>query len=509
MIDKKQILLDSVKKLLALEGISEKDIVENLQSVGLTKEQAVELLAEAKAREKKPEPLPVTPKPAEGFKKAKKPRLEKFEQELVGPHQETQKEEMLEEIPEEEELISEVEEEVSAKEEPLPAMPAEKPRPVESKRVEPSAEFDHVDLTQLWQKGILTAVDAKLEEMRSLKREIDNVIDGKVSAAVGRESGKIKGFFDSQRELNTSRMSVLIKEKTQEFSETINAKLAELKQLNLAVKENSAKLEAKQQVGAELLNSINEKLSDLEKTKARLVSSMNAELINSKGKVDSFVQEAQKKLTDLDLRVTKTLELENKIAEGLLKDAENKISAIVDQKTSGIDRKINEKINELNSIQERVDPKKVEEKLMQSVRDANSRIESMISEKMQPLSLEIEAKINDLEMIQSRIDPKVMEQRILELEKRFQKDAEVLNQKMEDFKLFKDQFISMVEKNTAAFNKSIKEFNDERQKQAQLIDAKIKELENFEKNFAQEMGLLVDEMAKGPKEPQAQKKKKQ
>jgi hypothetical protein len=413
----------------------------------------------------------------------------------------------------EEALFNEAEEEIfeeeteKPKEKPVPSMQT----PKREAQSFPAESLGHVDLNKLWETGVLTTVDAKLEEMKTLKKDIDAVIDARVQASIEKESGKIRGFFEAQRDLNASRMNSLIKEKTEEFNEALNAKLAELKQLNITVQANASKLDAKQQMSIELLNSINEKIAELEKLKARLSSSMNAELIEAKRKVEGFVIEAQKKLTDLDLRVTRTLELESKIAEGLLKDAENKISVIVDQKTASIDKKITAKITELNSIQERVDPKKVEQKLAQLVAEATSKIDELVSEKTQPLVSEVEAKINDLSTLQSRVDPKLMENRIFDLEKRFQKDSEALNQKMQDFNLFKEQFIAIVEKNTNSFNKSIKEFNGQKQKTNELIDAKIKELENFEKKFAEEMGLMIEDIAKKPKTAETsipEKKKK-
>jgi len=532
-MDKKQILLDSVRKLLALEGVSEKDIIENLQSVGLSQEQAAALIKEAKSQQvqeqpQKEQPLsprqqarPMAeelPKPSAGFRKARKQELGEFEKEIVAgsPAQKMQEEQ----VENADELFSEAQEEIA------PKKPEKKPlqsQPVRQNYLQPAPQaeraFEHVDLSKLWETGVITAVNAKLEEMRSLKKDIDFNIGSKVNEAVDRESGKIRGFFDAQRELNNSRLSSIASEKTAEFTEVIDAKLSEMRQLNSSIQDNTVKLDAKSQVTAELLNNVNEKLADLEKTKSRLISSMNAELIMSKSKVEGFVNEAQKKLADLDLRVTKTLELESKIAEGLLGDAENKIAAIVDQKTSGIDRKLNEKISELNSIQERVDPRIVEEKLMSAiedaesrtnalVNDANSRIDAVISERMAPMTGEIEAKVRELEDIQARVDPAMMEKRLVELEKRFERDAEELRQKMQDFNLFKEQFISIVEKNTQSFNKSIKEFNEERQKQSAQIDKKIKELEDFEKSFAEEMGLMVDKISEGKEKPEGQKKKK-
>ncbi|MDO8647232.1 MAG: hypothetical protein Q7R70_02345 [Candidatus Diapherotrites archaeon] len=516
-MDKKQILLDSVKKLLALEGVTENDIIENLKSVGLTQEQAVALIKEAKQGqfEKKP-----TPKPAEGFKKSRKPSFDNLEKEMV---QESMDDTAQEDLTSEEEEFRPIEETPKPSRKPARAAEVierkqeavqEAPRAAVQQRQEPRIEsriepvarsmpaevYEHVDLNKLWETGVLTTVDAKLEEMRTLRKEIDVLIDNKVSGAVEKETGKIKAFFDAQRDLNNSRMSSLVSEKTEEFSETINAKLSELRQINNSVQDATSRLEAKQQVNSELYTNVNDKLADLEKTKSRLISSMNAELIMSKSKVEAFVQEAQKKLTDLDLRVTRTLELENKIAEGLMKDAENKISAIVDQKTYGIDKKISDKITELNSIQERVDPRKIEERLAILVQDATAQVQESVSRKVAPLALEVEEKINDLSNIQSRVDPRMMESRIMELEKRFQKDADTINQRMEEFNLFKEQFIAVIEKNTQSFNKAIKEFNEDRQKQTVAIDAKIKELENFERKFAEEMGLMVEELYSKDKE---------
>src|SRR3989344_3910461 len=48
MLEKRRILLDSVRKLLALQNVSERDILENLKSVGVTEDEARELITEAR-----------------------------------------------------------------------------------------------------------------------------------------------------------------------------------------------------------------------------------------------------------------------------------------------------------------------------------------------------------------------------------------------------------------------------------------------------------------------------
>src|SRR3989344_5484067 len=53
MPSRKEILLDSVRKLLSLEGVSEKDIIGNLKGVGISEREAKNLIEEAKGKKLK------------------------------------------------------------------------------------------------------------------------------------------------------------------------------------------------------------------------------------------------------------------------------------------------------------------------------------------------------------------------------------------------------------------------------------------------------------------------
>ena len=94
-------------------------------------------------------------------------------------------------------------------------------------------------------------------------------------------------------------------------------------------------------------------------------------------------------------------------------------------------------------------------------------------------------------------------------------DIDSINSTMAELDIFKKQFIEVVSKNVSEFNaakKSLAELMQQREKALddaiKQIAAKIKEMNDFERKFAEEMGLLIGEAAEQQTEKTEKKKRK-
>ena len=94
-------------------------------------------------------------------------------------------------------------------------------------------------------------------------------------------------------------------------------------------------------------------------------------------------------------------------------------------------------------------------------------------------------------------------------------DIDSINSTMAELDIFKKQFIEVVSKNVSEFNaakKSLAELMQQREKALddgiKQIDGKIKELNDFERKFAEEMGLLIGEAAERQEEKTNKRKRK-
>ncbi len=403
---KKEILLDSIKKLLSM-NVSEEEIVENLAVVGVSKPEALTLIKEAKS------PAPEQPhkQPLFGFFKRKEEKKqpekavegkampavgqpspvatekEKATEQLADQIIERVKEEKQEtgEIIrglgyEEEEKEVPAEKDWGAKEkmqadwekeetpageaeweeaEEVPAVKAKelvqkKPAAKEEKRrapifAKPKAAGQEQDLSKLWERGILATVSSKLQEMRQLRKELDSILDAKIAAATKRELDKIKVLFDSQRALLVSKVDTELQQKANAFAQMIELKLRDMRSTAKEIESDIEKIRSEKQQRKEQESALTEKLRDLEQTKQRITAEMGAELIKAKSELQRVLDEANKRLRTMDDRVNKTLQLQSEIAEGLAKDAAAKIEERLQGSAAGLGREAAGQLDELRA----------------------------------------------------------------------------------------------------------------------------------------------------------------
>ena len=74
------------------------------------------------------------------------------------------------------------------------------------------------ELEQLWKKGIVTAINAKLSEMKRLKDDIGIEINAKVDAGVKKELSQFKVLLESQKALILSTNKEVLEDKQKEIT---------------------------------------------------------------------------------------------------------------------------------------------------------------------------------------------------------------------------------------------------------------------------------------------------
>jgi hypothetical protein len=287
------------------------------------------------------------------------------------------------------------------------------------------------DFEELWKKGIVVAVNSKLLEMKQLKEDVDSEIAQKVDEAVRRELLQYKVLMESQKELIISSNKEALEQKQKEISFIIDAKIAELRQYNKQLSDNIGALDNAKRQQELALQQISTALEDAKKTKAQLVVEMNAELIKSKSQAQAFLDAASTHLNQMDERINKTLELEKNIAEGMLTQAEQKIEALTLQ-----------------------------------------RADELISES--------QVELNKLRTAMKNVSPELIEQKIRTLDE------------------FKKEFLASMQQNLVQINSAINSLNErnalaerELSEKTLIIDAKIEELTNFEKQFTEVLDKAV------------------
>ena len=212
------------------------------------------------------------------------------------------------------------------------------------------------EMDSLWRKGIVVAVNAKFNEMKKLKEEVDSNISEKVDASVKKEVAQLRVLLDSQKELLIASNRAALEDKQKEISFIIDSKIAELKQSNKQLSENLAALELAKSEQKAYLEQIKQMLEEARRTKAQLLVEMNSELIKSKSQAQAFLDNAGKQLKDLDERVNRTLELQKNIADGMIEQAERKIETLTLQKTDDLVDDLEIRLNKLKVIETEINP---------------------------------------------------------------------------------------------------------------------------------------------------------
>ncbi len=293
-----------------------------------------------------------------------------------------------------------------------------------SKKHVPSVSLDSSpDFEELWKKGIVVAVNAKLGEMKQLKDDIDLEISQKVDEAVRKELYQFKVLNDSQKDLLISSNKEALDAKQKEITFIIDAKIAELKQYNKQLIDTlNAFNEAKKQQDNATAG-INLALSEAKKTKAQLIVEVNSEMIKTKSQAQAFIDSASLQLAQMDERVNKTLELEKNIAEGMLATAEQKIEQLTISRADELIEKMEVELNRLQSASKKISPEMLDQKIQTIEKFKQEFINNMqtnlsqINSAIEELNKKNEFAQNTLEEKTLAIDAKMEE--LTKFEKQF------------------------------------------------------------------------------------------
>ncbi|MFA5931341.1 MAG: hypothetical protein WC821_03435 [archaeon] len=292
----------------------------------------------------------------------------------------------------------------------------------------PSVSMDSSpDFEELWKKGIVVAVNAKLAEMKHLNEDISAQIQDRVDEAVRKELYQFKILQDSQKELMISSNREALDQKQKEIVFIIDSKIMEIKQHNKQLSETLSAIESSRKQQEMALTQISQALDDAKKVKSQMIVEMNSEMIKTKSQAQAFIDNATTHLNQMDERINKTLELEKNIAEGMLAQAEQKIENLTIQKADDLIANMEVELNRLQTISKKISPEMLEQKIsvleefkkqfltsmQQNLTQINSAIDELnqkniLAERtLQEKTLAIDAKIEELSKFEKSFTEKI------------------------------------------------------------------------------------------------------
>ncbi|VVC00105.1 Uncharacterised protein [uncultured archaeon] len=540
--EKKGVIKESIRRLLEL-GISDREVIDNLGSVGIDVQSARGILQETKDElSGKPKNVPQQAQPVQQ-QGQQAPRVKQGRQGRGG-------DEKVDADSITDDIYGLSEEEESGLKTPVISKPINNPqydsqnkpaqKPVGQGQVpgQSRRQDDSEDLAELWEKGIMTTVNARLAEMKQIKEDLNAVLDRKISERVQVESKKIETVMDSQRTLFYSKIDAHLDAKADELKRVLESKARQLEDVNAKLNDQISRISAEKKFTSEILATINQKAASIDATRSQMISETNSSLLSMETKFNSFMSESARKRDDIEQRIKNSLQLETTITEGVVANAKQVIDSMRLEKEQELTRRVEAKVKELDELTRLVDAKGVTQKLMQigeleqrlgkKEKDIDLRIERLYSENEKAVAQGISSLRKEFEAYKKEIS-RVNTGNLEEIEKAYAKsvddlfaqhlvawnkaiaekkkeidalkaevDVEKYNATLDALGEFKEQFLNTVKKNIQDYNKSKKELAQsiiERDKAIndylRKIDAKLLELTEFKKGFSKDVHDLL------------------
>lgn len=359
-------------------------------------------------------------------------------------------------------------------------------------------------IAKLWESGILATVDSKLSQMEKMKNDLDNVIEGKVSEHNAVMEKKMEALFDAQRELFRFKMDATLESKTKEIEQVFDQKIAEIKQMNIATQEDLQRVKGQKMMIQDLVGDITTKTESLEQTRRMIIDDASRKLETLQEKVNELVQTTDERVHDVEMRATKTLELEEKITQGLTEQVETQADRILEKKVVDLREEMRGEIVQLKKLGADLASQDIQKTLQDFVqlnKEMETRkreIDALVSQKSREMDAMTEKKTLDIDKIVNTKMETIVANKEQEFFKKVEDESAQLlkthreiSQKileiettMQNLDLFKKQFLDIVRKanqeredETIQLKKKMEAFDARANEKITLVESRLKQLD--------------------------------
>jgi len=425
-----EIVIESIKKLLALK-LSDDEIIGSLIDAGVDYDQAEQLLKQIKAGYSDDEIEVKEPEPT-----------------IEKPKKEIRKTAEVKEI-------EDVDDDVTKEEET------------------PEDEVNHLETTSLglWQEGVLTTVNQKLDDIETREKEIDKNIEQKVQAITENEIKKMKIILDSQRTLLISKVNTTLDQQVKGITTKLEETLRNMQEINKQTQIKLDELNKQKEKILEIQDNLLAQMDEFNKVRDKtqeFVEEMKGTIEKEANEIES---QYDSKLKDVDTKLNSAISLSTKILDGLVSATRKKVDSYYDAKADELITQMREKINKEDYFKDQ------KEELRKKLEGIQSTVEQTTKEKigeyLQKLN-EVDKKLQQMKEIQANIEETIavkledylarkkvggesssesisdLNRRFAEIENRLKasKSAKAtdVDTQLEELILFKDQYAKIVSK---------------------------------------------------------------
>ncbi|MDD4983990.1 MAG: hypothetical protein PHH82_04115 [Candidatus ainarchaeum sp.] len=205
----------------------------------------------------------------------------------------------------------------------------------------PTSKDDNV-----WDEGVLSVINQKLEEISEKERNIGQAIKKETQVIVEKELEKIKVVLDSQRILLVNKVNSAVSDTTAGANKKIEDSLKEIVEFEERINKKSDELLMNYKLLKELQDSISKQVEEFPRLKEELFAKFEKDASKYQNNYDALLEKYDEKFKDIDNKLNNTMSLATKIVEGLVETGKKKIDDIAKSKNkeevSGISDKIKE-----------------------------------------------------------------------------------------------------------------------------------------------------------------------
>lgn len=228
----------------------------------------------------------------------------------------------------------------------------EKPKPAAKQKVSEDSSID--ESLGIWQEGILTVINQKLDAISEKERNIEKAIRKETQAIVEQEMRKLKIVLDSQRSLLVSRMNASLNEMVAEANKKIESRLEEIAGLEERIDKKTEDVIINYKLLKELKDSVSKQIEELPHLKEELTSKFEAQTAKTVQSADAMLRKYEQKYKEIDTKLNNTLSLASKIVESLVETGKKKLDAVIKSKADAQISEVDEKLKELEVTKSRI-----------------------------------------------------------------------------------------------------------------------------------------------------------
>lgn len=314
--------------------------------------------------------------------------------------------------------------------------PVKKQEGVESSDQKESSLKD-VDKTSLgvWQEGIITIINQKLDQIDSKQRALDEEIRTRVNSITSQELAKMKAVIDSQRALLASKLDLTVSQKLTEIKKQVDANLSLLQEINTNTQKKLAQMEELTKTLNDMKSVLSQQIDNVQNMRESLNSVIEDVKNSARRELQTLFDQYKSQIEEITARTNSALNLSSKILESLVNASERKIDDYLNTKIETFMKDLQTKIN-AEDIKQAIDK-------LSTIKDLDLRISNIVDNK-----LAIALSSQDTKKYDESITD--LNRRIMELERLSRSGTSVnledIVSRLEELEIYKEQNSNLIAK---------------------------------------------------------------